>query len=211
MDGDDAFLPHKVEAVVDTFLTDPEAVLVQHYFEVVDGENYSSGIKKPLLIFDPNRIGQDHLTYYQNTNSLFDLFAQTSALSFRRSYLEQRLPLPEDELNLIWPDVRLTRLAPFFGKVRQINACLSYYRIHGTNWIHELKDQSVVQKVREQMYRYFNEYKPDDSFPTLSLFAADQKRGFLLVTWLKRFLKMKASFYRFNFLLRKHSGPSTDS
>ncbi|MEM1217932.1 MAG: glycosyltransferase [Bacteroidota bacterium] len=198
LDGDDAFLPHKVEAVVAAFQANPAAVLVQHYFEIVNEHNQRSGVRKPLLIHDPMRFGQDHLAYYRSTNSLFDLYAQTSALSFRRSYLELRLPLPEDELDLIWPDVRLTRLAPFYGQVVVLPYIFTYYRMHQSNWVHSLEEENRTQKARQQIYQYFNTTKPDATFPRLSLERTEQGRWCMWATQVKRWrtLLRKLGFKR---------------
>lgn len=197
LDGDDAFKAGKVRAVVEAFAKAPQAVLVQHYFEVVNGQNQSTGVRKPFLLYDPQTDRQTLLDYYQRTHSLFDLYAQTSALSFRRSYLEQRLPLPEDELDMVWPDVRLTRLAPFYGKVVTLSQKWGFYRVHDSNWIHTLDQEKAVQKARSQIYTYFNQAKPDPLFPTLSLNKANQHPPPLRLTWTKRWRKIAAKVQAF--------------
>ena len=152
LDSDDAFMKDKVLKVVEAFNSDPEAVLVQHFFnEIDDGNNFTGNIRpKEMKKVDPRK-------YIFKTNNLLGLFAQTSALSFRRSYLEKVLPVEIDDYDKINLDVRLSRQSALHGATVTLREPLSEYRIHGTNWINNLKDNSFYLDLLHQMYDFFNE------------------------------------------------------
>ena len=81
----------------------------------------------------------DYLDLYKRKHYTA-FFNPTSALSFRRNYLEKILPLKNDKFWRVWPDVRLSRVAPFFGVVYSIKDSLGYYRRHDSN------DSSAMNK-----------------------------------------------------------------
>lgn len=151
LDSDDAFFAEKVEQVVAAFNTHPNAVLVQHLFEEIDSKSMRTGTIRPQI-----REG-DPLEIMLSECTLTGLFAQTSALSFRRGYLEEVLPIEEDPYEKIWPDVRLTRQAVFYGGIVTIREPLSMYRLHGHNDSLKLKNLSYLKEVIVQMYGFFNE------------------------------------------------------
>ena len=152
LDSDDGFVKDKIEIIVSAFLSNPDLSLVQNLSYKID-ENDT--IKKEKT-FIKNISNQKEYIY--KTHNLLDLFAQTSSLSFKRTYLEQVLPIYPDQFKLVWPDVRLSRFSIFYGKTHTIFQPLTLYRIHELNDSHKLKDKDFYKQVIIQMYTLFNIY-----------------------------------------------------
>lgn len=150
LDSDDAFYPEKIERIIGVYKDKPEVILVQHEFDEINSNNQKIKNKKP-------RIKKVQIKkYVKKTHNLTGLFSQTSALSFRRSYLEQIVPLKEDNYRYLWPDVRLTRQSIFYGETHTIHESLGEYRIHGSNDSSKLKNKTHYTELITQMYEYFN-------------------------------------------------------
>jgi len=150
LDSDDAFCPEKVERIMEVFIKKPEVILVQHNFDEINSNNQKLINKKPAIK------NVQIKKYIKKTHNLTGLFSQTSALSFRRSYFEQVVPLKEDQFKFIWPDVRLTRQSIFYGEIHTIHESLGEYRIHGGNDSNILENKNHYTKLIVQMYDYFN-------------------------------------------------------
>lgn len=153
LDSDDYFDLSKVNKVVDSFEKYQNAALVQDYFTEVDANCLPTGIVRPKL-----KKVNSIIDYYLEKNDIINLFAQTSALSFKRSYLEKMLPINEDEWNEVWLDVRLTRPAPLFGDVITLDAPYTYYTNHGKNDSLCLENKKILYNRLTQMYEYVNSY-----------------------------------------------------
>jgi glycosyltransferase involved in cell wall biosynthesis len=122
IDSDDFFTVDKVTKVVKAFQDNPHAVLVQN-----GAYTYTDG--KITGEHDYAYYGENYQShYYRKKWTAF--FNPTSCLSFRRSYLTNILPINEDNLWRVWPDVRLSRIAPFYGEIAVLNDKLTYYRRH---------------------------------------------------------------------------------
>ncbi|MBW8034426.1 MAG: glycosyltransferase [Planctomycetes bacterium] len=151
LDSDDAFKKDKVAEVVKTFQSDPALVLVQHKAEYIDQNDHSLGTitNEVFRSSDPFRV-------MRFTGRFNRLFYQTSSLSFRRDYLARLLPLPEDGLEKIWADVRLSREAVCNGKMATLDAPLTFYRQHGTN--DSLKNLDPVYRadIKRQFQKLLN-------------------------------------------------------
>ncbi len=150
LDADDMFMPDKIEKIVTAFEQNPYAVLVQHIFNEIDEHNMKTGMKRPFI----KKVQVKE--YIFKTHNLLGLFAQTSALSFRRDYLLRVLPILKDRYTDVWSDVRLTRQAIFFGEIVTLNDALGMYRVHGRNDSNKLKDYAFYNQVIDQMYDFFN-------------------------------------------------------
>ena len=125
LDGDDLFEPFKVSRVMKVFDSNSDVVVVQHASNVVkDGKIVGS--------YDRGMHGADYLKLYHATGRV-DFFNSSSALAFRRAYLEKVLPFKRDGLWRVWPDVRLTRIAPNFGSVVSLPDILGSWRAHHEN------------------------------------------------------------------------------
>lgn len=122
LDSDDFFHVDKIKSIKNAFEQNPKAVLVQNsYYEFRDNK---IGNK-----FNYAKVGTDYLRLYYSTNWTA-FFNPTSSLSFRRSYIIRQLPILEDDYWRVWPDVRLSRIAPFFGTIVNLEEPLTYYRKH---------------------------------------------------------------------------------
>ncbi|MCF8275173.1 MAG: glycosyltransferase [Flavobacteriales bacterium] len=152
LDSDDLFEPNKVSDVVSKFSHCPNAVAVQHQFQMMDGNGMALKLEKRPFVY-----GIDHLHAIFFIGRLDFFFSQTSALAFKRSFLENVLPLKRDELDFLWPDLRLTRLAIFHGTVETIPRKLGQYRVHGVNDSDKLKDKEFKQKFDLQQKAYFKQ------------------------------------------------------
>jgi glycosyltransferase involved in cell wall biosynthesis len=162
LDSDDAFLPSKVEKVVNRFMLDEKLIMVQHKMLEIDMNGFSRNIIRKNLIIDSNI-----LKYVLFTQRMNLFFMQTSSLSFRRDFLEKVLPIKEDDYHLIWPDVRLTRNALFYGKISTITEPLGEYRIHGKNDSDKLNSMDFFLKFNTQHYDYFNSLTTKRGLPRI--------------------------------------------
>ncbi|WP_081722056.1 glycosyltransferase [Geminisphaera colitermitum] len=125
LDGDDGFLPGKIETYLQAF-TESDVLLVQSATQVV---NESGSI---IRINSINPAGDDHLAlYYKHKRTNF--FYQTSALAWRRRAIERFLPIEDDGRWDVWPDVRMSRRVPFLGKVVTLSEPFTRYRVHAKN------------------------------------------------------------------------------
>jgi glycosyltransferase involved in cell wall biosynthesis len=163
LDSDDAFVSTKVETVVKAFIKEPQLVMVQHNMLKIDAENIPTGeIVKKNLIIDKHPLKGIYFT-----KRMDPFFMQTSALCFSRSFLEKMLPIPEDQFELIWADVRLTRAAVFTQRIKTLDVLLTEYRVHSSNDSNKLNDPEFFNKFRTQHYTYFNQQATLNGRPEL--------------------------------------------
>ncbi|NJM45335.1 MAG: glycosyltransferase [Alkalinema sp. RU_4_3] len=126
LDADDVFVPDKLEKVVSLFQSMPEVDWVFHALQDVNAAG------------DPIEVSPDHGSFETQVLDLRGMIRQgqelpylppTSALCFRRSILQQILPMPE--ALRISSDNFLCLSAAFLGKGYLYGQALSQYRIHG--------------------------------------------------------------------------------
>jgi len=186
LDSDDVFHANKVSRVLQEFDADPDVIMVQHKFREIDESGEPTGFIRNNILLPSN-----YLSAIRMTGRLECLFMQTSALAFRRTYLDKVLPLPvEDEFEKVWPDVRLTRQAVFHGTIKTINTCLADYRVHGSNDSDKVKDRAYFESFRAQQYTFYNNLAREFNKPQLSF---KQGRLFDLIGKLKIVLSMLLS------------------
>jgi glycosyltransferase involved in cell wall biosynthesis len=131
LDSDDFFEPEKIESVKKAFESDDSLILVQDSCSLLfdSGKN---GILMPRFKYvTPQVYKRTRWTAWYNP---------TSCLSFSRSYLEKVLPLKKDSFWQVWADVRLSRIAPYYGNVLTLSQPLTIYRRHNSN------DSSVMNE-----------------------------------------------------------------
>ena len=187
LDGDDVFFPNKATRVVEAFSKNENLLLVQNVYEEMDKFGNHSGKIRPFFLFDPQKHHQEkQSTYMLRTHSLFDLFLQTSALSFKRSFLEKKLPIKKDRFDRVWLDNRLTRQVSFMGEVHTIFEPLTYYRLHDSNDSSRLQDKEEFKICRQQVYDCFNEFVTKNGYDPISFKNYERKQYFLKSFWLKR-------------------------
>ena len=122
LDADDYWFPDKLRSVVEEFEKHPEVGVVYHplrAYHMQTGE-FKEFPFTPISGFVPSNI--KHVI-------LYDGVMTTS--SFRRTVLQQLLPIPEALLNQA--DGYLGNLAMFLAPVVAIERPLGIYRIHGKN------------------------------------------------------------------------------
>ena len=69
----------------------------------------------------------------------------TSGLAFARSALDMIMPIPEGDFRQ-GADGYLATLAPLYGRVQALEACLGAYRMHGSN--HSLFGEKLAKRAR---------------------------------------------------------------
>lgn len=151
LDSDDYFKKEKVEKVVNLFKEHPSINVIQHPLEEVNKDGISKGNIVPVL-----KKVQNYKQYIYQTESLFHLFSTTSALVFKRTFLENVLPLEEDSLSYIAVDTRLMQLSALNASIFTNFEPLTYYRKHGENDSGKLGDASHHRKYTEELYSFFN-------------------------------------------------------
>jgi glycosyltransferase involved in cell wall biosynthesis len=193
LDSDDAFLPSKLEKVVQAFKQDDEAIVVQNKLYGIDEDNNRNGKLYKNILYNINVL---KAIYYLNKIEIF--FIQTSGLSFRRSYLDKVLPLNNNTYPLIWADVQLTRTAVFYGKIVTLNMPEGEYRVHTSNIAyHNLRNKNFNQDFTRQHYAFFNEVATKNNFPSLRIKNSfmDKLLGYVKIMFLNATPKIKLSYF----------------
>lgn len=139
LDSDDLLLPGAVEELANQYAEDAEWVKTVWQMQEIGpgGENRSS--------FTPNHPPDEGylLAEVVERGPLAVNSAPTSGNAWRRSFLDQVMPVPEAEY-LRGADGYLLMLAPLYGRILRVDRPLSCYRVHGTNF---LASQSEFEKM----------------------------------------------------------------
>lgn len=164
LDSDDIFLPEKVAEVVKAFGERQDLGWCFHHLQSVDQN------EKPLR--DPSDrdglIREYDLREHIKKGSLKDKLADlpsTSGLCFRRSLLEQILPMPEAK-TIGLNDAYLEFTSIGLSKGMMLDRELGLYRIHGTNAYTTSKDKRVSARIL-----ILTAYWMREKFPYLSKFT----------------------------------------
>jgi glycosyltransferase involved in cell wall biosynthesis len=124
LDGDDYWLPGKLQKVMAEFKKHPEAGMVYHNFcskrDSTADPVPDSGLSGVSGFLPDNR----------ETLLGFDLFP-TATLAFRRRVLERLLPVPESLI--VQADAHLTACGIFVAPIVYIDQPLTVYRVHAGN------------------------------------------------------------------------------
>jgi glycosyltransferase involved in cell wall biosynthesis len=126
LDGDDYWLPGKLQRVVAEFEKHPEAGMIYHNFFCKRDPS-------------PDQLPESGLAGYSgflpgNRESLlgYDLHP-TATLAFRRSILNRLLPIPESLI--VQADAHLSACVVFLAPIVYIDQSLTVYRVHsGNQW-----------------------------------------------------------------------------
>jgi hypothetical protein len=127
LDSDDRFEPGKVAAIVDAWRARPQAYLLYHQLQTIDGSGTRMGGPWPAATWNgdiADRIRRSGGWWPRPT---------TSGLCFSRAYLERVLPMPTGPR--IWPDTYLAPPAALSRPVIGLREALGAYRVHGRNTI----------------------------------------------------------------------------
>jgi len=175
LDSDDIFLPEKVAEVIDAFGDRQDLGLCCHPVKWVDINGQPSITKRSKEgssitnnIHDEPKIEYDLRPYIKsgNVRNKLPIFPPTTGLSFRRSLLQQILPMPEAK-NIGLNDAYLDFIALGLSKIIILNKELAFYRIHGSN-AYSMRDDSQKVKARINM---LTSYWMRINFPSFSKFT----------------------------------------
>lgn len=162
LDGDDAFLPAKVERFTSEWAE--EVVMMQSPMEKIDRSGSHIGYE-----YESARHRSDYRQHIYERLDL-NIFYPTSALAFSRKYLQLRLPLESETRFNLWPDARLAIIAPLYGRVIAFNEFYTQWRRHPKAW--NLRTQPVVYHLMRRNYGYFNVYCQRHGFPRIRLYLS---------------------------------------
>jgi glycosyltransferase involved in cell wall biosynthesis len=127
LDADDELLPTAAANAAERFQA-PGTAKVHWPLWEVDGEGRRNGRIVPE---DELPAGDLRETLLQD-GPAGHVNPPMSGNAWSRTFLEQVLPIPEDEYR-IWADVYLLELAPLFGVFERVVEPQGLYRLHGTN------------------------------------------------------------------------------
>lgn len=127
LDADDYWHPEKIAHVVAAALAEPRANVICHPMQNVDAnsEPFGEAWPQPMFSGDLKELVITHGGWWPRP--------PTSALAFRRAFMERVMPLPGHKWLYIAPDAYLGGLAPLMGTVVSLPQALTYYRVHGGN------------------------------------------------------------------------------
>ncbi|ATC64682.1 hypothetical protein CMV30_12340 [Nibricoccus aquaticus] len=150
LDGDDGFLPGKMDAYLRAFREAPEAIMVQSPLLKIDHRGYLIGFE-----YEIERHQADYREHIYSAHEL-NVYYPTSSLAFRRSYLEKRLPLNPPAVLHVWPDAQLALVAPLFGKVVALRQPYSEWRRHPRS--HTVSKPHPIYRMVRFNQAYFNDF-----------------------------------------------------
>jgi glycosyltransferase involved in cell wall biosynthesis len=141
LDADDYWLPGKLRRVVEEFEKHPEAGMVYHRlqeFDMRSGQRRDGAFTAISGFVTKKR--EDLLRY---------VLYPTSALAFRRRWVEKLLPIPEGLR--IQADSHLSGLIIFVAPVVAVEESLAVYRVHGGNLFHSPGAEFSAERTRRRV------------------------------------------------------------
>lgn len=147
LDADDVFEPDKVDRVVAASRRAPDAHLIHHQMQIIDKDG------KPMFAPFPRCIADGDIRSAAARAGGWFPHAVTSAMAFRRPYLERLFPLPEKHTIRIGtqtrdislqPDTHLAGPAALVAPVAGIKMPLTRYRVHGNNFASRLSAADML-------------------------------------------------------------------
>ncbi len=135
LDGDDYWLPGKLRRVTEEFEKNPEAGMAYHRLREVDERRSEQKDGDFAAISGVVTASRKALLSY--------ILYPTSALAFRRRWLDELLPIPEGLR--IQADAHLSGLVIFLAPVVAIDEALAVYRLHGRNLFHAKGCESAAE------------------------------------------------------------------
>ena len=162
LDGDDMFLPSKLEAY-SAALRDPEVVMVQAPLVRINrlGERIGE-------FHHPWQHGHDLRQRIHETQDL-DFFYPTSALGFRRDFLEKAMPIETRKYQVIGPDTALHLLAVLQGRVVTLDEPHTLYRHHTSNLSGRFKRPFHRCVFDRRVNQFYNDHARELGQPQLAL------------------------------------------
>lgn len=150
LDGDDLFLPGKLNAYCQAFAQDPNVSMVQGSMLHIDREGEVVGQKLHRWAH-----GIDTRQQVEATHDL-DFFYPTSALALRRDIMEAEMPLQLDEFPKVSTDIALSIAAVLRGRVVTLDEPYSAWRQHRANHSDRFAKPFHRLKFDLEIARYYN-------------------------------------------------------
>lgn len=150
LDADDAFAPDKISSYLPAFSRSPKVIMVQAPMWKIDEAGEPLGLE-----YDPRRHADNYLSYIYATNDI-NIYYPTSALAFRRSYLEKRFPLDFSDGLPLWPDGRLSLVAAHFGEIVTLAEPHTLWRRHPRS--HTVVTKTSVYQQARLNVRFYNAF-----------------------------------------------------
>lgn len=147
LDADDAYYADKLESYLPAFTRNQRVIMVQAPMWKIDDAGTILSVE-----YDPRRHAKNYLQYIYATNDI-NIYYPTSALAFRRSYLESRFPLDFSDGLPLWPDGRLALVAAHFGEIVTLDEPHTLWRRHPRSHTVVTKT-SVYQQAKLNMQFY---------------------------------------------------------
>jgi glycosyltransferase involved in cell wall biosynthesis len=152
LDSDDVLTKDAIAKVVEAFKGN-DAVKVQFYLEQVDRNLKPLGFLLPSYDFSPLTTRRQ-IAIYGNYVS-----PPASGNAYRKSFLDEIMPIADEELYRHAPDGYTTGLAGLDGGVRSISEILGYYRVHGNNY----GGESGIKSLPQLHHMFMRDIKREDS------------------------------------------------
>ncbi|HYD84152.1 MAG TPA: glycosyltransferase, partial [Opitutus sp.] len=164
LDGDDCFVPTKVEQVLQTVNSRSGVSLVQSPVTLIDDHGIEIGRYRDRRFHHPN------IRAAIREQNDVDFFYPTSAMVVHRPALEKVLPLDMSVCPELACDTRIGMLMPLLGEVITLDEPLALWRRHSGSYIAELgrsrwfQAQQTMRRVRT-----FNAHADRYAAPRISL------------------------------------------
>lgn len=152
LDSDDVLAKETMEKVVDAFERS-DAVKVQFYLRKVDRELQPLDDLLPSYGFtsmDPRR----QIAAYG-----YYVSPPASGNAYRKSFLDEIMPIADAELYRRAPDGYTTGLAGMTGKIASLEEILGFYRVHGDNQ----GGEGGVKSLRQLHHMFMRDVKREQS------------------------------------------------
>ena len=156
LDADDFLLPEAVSSFVDGF-TNPNTVKCHGALSIIDQQGKSTGYQVPNQILSKGEL-REHILQHGPESYVCP---PMSGNSWSRKFLNQVLPIPENEYK-ISADAYLFTLVPLFGYIACVSNAIGMYRIHSCNnyWnqtldINKLKSEITLYQNRVEILEHY--------------------------------------------------------
>jgi glycosyltransferase involved in cell wall biosynthesis len=152
LDSDDALTPEAMAKVAAAFRAS-DAVKAQFYLAQVDREMKPLGYRLPSYNFTRLEARQQIATYG------YYVSPPASGNAFRKSFLDEIMPIADEVRYRSAPDGYTTGLAGIEGHIVSIPETLGYYRIHGNN----IGGEGGVRSLKQLHHMFMRDVKREDS------------------------------------------------
>ena len=148
LDADDAWLPSKVERMVEFATERPNAAMLYHRFQNIDANGRQVGIPQPMALTD----GDYRKKYMRSGGSWWSPI--TSVLVFRPEHIRLALPIPT-YAHREGADTVLTDFCAVTAEIASLPDVLALRRLHGANLYANGRDDRTYRskEIRESDVR----------------------------------------------------------